>query len=53
MNVAYSLADDVSPDETKQVCAIVVAADNTKMLGLGYNGGVAGQSNERESVEPG
>jgi dCMP deaminase len=53
MNVATSLANDCSYDLRLKVCAIVVPADNTGILALGYNGNARGLPNEAESLEPG
>ena len=35
------------------VGCVIVADDNSAVLGLGYNGGAKGQQNECESLEPG
>ena len=42
-----------SPDPRFRVAAIVVTADNTQLLALGYNGDHAGGPNLRESDIPG
>lgn len=48
MGVAKTIAKR-SYDDRLQVGAIVVTADNTQLLSLGYNGNYAGGPNERES----
>lgn len=53
MEIARTIAKNRSPDPTLQVSAIVVTEDNAALLALGYNGPIAGGSNERESLEPG
>lgn len=42
-----------SIDPRTQVGAIVVSADNTQVLAVGYNGDQKGGSNTVESLEPG
>lgn len=42
-----------SPDPRFRVAAIIVSADNTQLLALGYNGDHAGGPNVRESDAPG
>lgn len=52
MAVAKTFADR-SYDPRHKVGAIVVNADNTQMLSMGYNGNYSGGPNEPESLEPG
>lgn len=52
MEVVNSVAKR-SPDPQHKVAAIVVTADNTQVLALGYNGDHAGGPNQRESDAPG
>lgn len=52
MEVVTSVAQR-SPDSQHKVAAIVVSADNTQVLALGYNGDHAGGPNQRESDAPG
>ena len=42
-----------SIDPRFKVGAVIVTADNTQVLSIGYNGDQAGGSNEVESLEPG
>ena len=42
-----------SYDPRHQVGAIVVSADNTQVLAIGYNGNYKGGPNEAESLNPG
>lgn len=42
-----------SIDPRHQVGAVIVTADNTRVLSVGYNGDEAGGKNEVESLEPG
>lgn len=51
-SVAETIASR-SYDPRLQVGAIVVSADNTQLLSLGYNGNFRGGPNEHESSEPG
>jgi dCMP deaminase len=53
MTVARMLATSRSYDPRLKVCAIVVPADNTGILALGYNGNYRGGPNEAESLVPG
>lgn len=52
MKIAHNIADR-SYDPRLKVGAIVIAEDNSSMLGLGYNGNHAGGPNTPESNEPG
>lgn len=52
MNIAKEVSRR-SPDDKFKVGTIVVTADNTQVLSLGYNGDHAGGPNIRESDEPG
>lgn len=52
MNVAQTVARR-SYDPRHQVGAIVVTADNTQVLSVGYNGNYSGGPNEVESTTPG
>lgn len=52
MSIARTVAAR-SYDERLQVGAIIVPADNTGVLALGYNGNYKGGPNEAESLEPG
>jgi dCMP deaminase len=52
MNIAKEVSRR-SPDNKFKVGTIVVTADNTQVLSLGYNGDHAGGPNIRESDEPG
>lgn len=42
-----------SPDQKFQVGAVIVTADNTQVLALGYNGDHKGGPNQRDSLETG
>jgi dCMP deaminase len=42
-----------SIDPRSKVGAVIVTADNTQVLSVGYNGDQAGGPNEIESIEPG
>jgi dCMP deaminase len=53
MNFALFLANGRSNDPRLKVGCIIVANDNTRVLGLGYNGSYAGGPNDPESLEPG
>lgn len=53
MKIARTLAEDRSYDQRLKVAAIIVAADNTQLLSLGYNGNYRGGPHEHESTEPG
>ena len=52
MTIAKSIAER-SYDPRLKVGAIVVSADNTSMLSVGYNGNYRGGPHEHESKEPG
>ena len=52
MNIAKEVSRR-SPDYKFKVGTIVVTADNTQVLSLGYNGDHAGGPNTREADEPG
>jgi dCMP deaminase len=52
MNIAKEIARR-SYDPRLKVGAIVVSADNTQMLSVGYNGNFRGGPHEHESSEPG
>ena len=52
MNIAKEVSRR-SPDDKFKVGTIVVTADNTQVLSLGYNGDHAGGPNTREADEPG
>ena len=52
MEFAHSIARR-SYDPRHQVGAIIVTADNTQVLAVGYNGNYAGGPNEAESLTPG
>lgn len=52
MDVTHTISQR-SPDPKFRVAAIIVSADNTQLLALGYNGDHAGGSNMRESDAPG
>lgn len=52
MIVARTIAER-SYDPRLKVGAIVVSADNTQVLSVGYNGNYCGGPNEPESLEPG
>jgi dCMP deaminase len=52
IRLATSLADR-STCSRLQVGCVVVTADNQKVLGVGYNGGPKGISNDCLSLEPG
>ncbi len=54
--VWMSMAEMISKrsyDPRNQVGIVIVAADNTQVLSLGYNGNHSGGPNEPESLEPG
>ena len=48
-----SLISQRSYDPRHQVGAVVVSADNTQVLAVGYNGNYSGGPNKVESTEPG
>jgi deoxycytidylate deaminase len=52
MDMAHSIAKR-SYDPKYKVGAIVVSADNTSVLALGYNGNFAGGPNRSDSLEQG
>ena len=52
MQVARTMSER-SYDPRLRVGAIVVSADNTQMLSVGYNGNYKGGPHEHESPEPG
>jgi dCMP deaminase len=52
MSVAFIMAER-SYDPRLQVGAIIVSADNTQMLSVGYNGNYKGGPHQHESSEPG
>lgn len=52
MDFAETIAQR-SCDPRNQVGAVIVTADNTQVLSLGYNGDHAGGSNEVDSINPG
>ena len=52
MDFAHSIARR-SYDPRYQVGAIIVTADNTQVLTVGYNGNYAGGPNDVESMDPG
>ena len=53
MQIARTIAEMRSYDPRLKVGAIIVTADNTRMLSLGYNGSACGMPNVPESLEPG
>lgn len=52
MQVAHTIAER-SYDPTRRVGAIIVTADNSQVLSLGYNGNAKGLPNMRDSEVPG
>jgi dCMP deaminase len=52
MSMAEMIANR-SYDKKHQVGIVIVTADNTQVLSLGYNGNYSGGPNEAESLEPG
>jgi dCMP deaminase len=52
MSMAEMIANR-SYDKKHQVGIVIVTADNTQVLSLGYNGNYSGGPNEAESPEPG
>lgn len=52
MSIAH-LISARSYDPALQVGAVIVSADNSQMLSMGYNGNYKGGPHERESQQPG
>lgn len=52
MNIATAVSLR-SPDTKHKVGAICVSMDNSRLMGIGYNGDATGMSNERMSQEQG
>lgn len=53
MQFAKLIAENRSYDEKLRVGAVIVSADNTTVLSLGYNGNAHGLPNQRDSLETG
>ena len=52
MSIAHTISQR-SYDQRLKVGAIIVSADNSQMLSMGYNGNYRGGPNVQESLEPG